>query len=127
MHHQPIGGKTMGRTKATHEEDISMDGTLPHQADAPSFKGTGMTMKMPFVNRYGVVIGDSDYDSPHSPLNNWSEDVDPEIMSGDEWIHPTNDIGWNSKENRELLESKRETKSKQPFMHPMRDASFRKD
>ena len=58
------------------------------------------------MNQYDVVIGDSQYNSENSPLNNWSDEVDPAIMAGDEWIHPTNDIGWISEENQELLKTK---------------------
>ncbi len=65
--------------------------------------------------------GDSKYASENSPLENWSEDTDPEIMAGDEWVHPTNDIGWNSTENRQLLESK--IAPQPPFMHPDKDVS----
>ncbi len=63
-------------------------------------------MQQPFVNQYDVVIGDSKYNSENSPLNNWSDEVDPAIMAGDEWIHPTNDIGWIAEENQELLKKK---------------------
>ncbi|RDU38364.1 DUF3905 domain-containing protein [Neobacillus piezotolerans] len=97
-----------------------MDGTLPHQINAPDFKGTGIKMKAPFVNRHGVTIGDSNYSSPNSPLENWSDETDPEIMAGDQWVHPTNDIGWNTTENRELLERRRKPKAV-PFMHPQID------
>ena len=31
----------------------------------------------------------------------------PAIMAGEEWIHPTNDIGWISEENQELLKRSR--------------------
>jgi hypothetical protein len=103
-----------------------LDETQPHQIDAPSFKGTGIKMQPPFVNKYGVVIGDSKYNSPNSPLNQWSENIDPSIMSGDEWVHPTNDIGWNTEENRELLEAKRRPHGS-PFMHPSIDVSYRQD
>ncbi|MFT4412380.1 DUF3905 domain-containing protein [Fredinandcohnia humi] len=116
-------------TKEHKDEDIQspiLDETQPHQINAPSFKGTGIKMQDPFVNEYGVVIGDSFYDSPNSPLNNWSDEVDPEIMAGDEWIHPTNDIGWNSSENLELLEAKKKPKGV-PFMHPTKDSSYGKD
>ncbi|RFU69939.1 DUF3905 domain-containing protein [Bacillus sp. V59.32b] len=99
-----------------------LDETQPHQINAPSYKGTGIKMTAPFVNAYGVVIGDSKYASENSPLENWSEETDPEIMAGDEWIHPTNDIGWNTRENRELLE-KKSTPQDYPFMHPMQDVS----
>ncbi|SCC36102.1 Protein of unknown function [Fictibacillus enclensis] len=103
-----------------------LDETLPHQANSPSFKGSGMKMEAPFVNDYGVVIGDSLYNSENSPLNNWSEDSDPSIMAGEQWVHPTNDIGWNTEENRELIEKKIKPKGV-PFTHPTKDTSYRKD
>ncbi|MBD8067439.1 DUF3905 domain-containing protein [Bacillus sp. PS06] len=99
-----------------------LDETQPHQINAPSFKGTGIKMEQPFVNEHGVVIGDSHYNSPNSPLNQWSDDVDPSIMAGDEWVHPTNDIGWNTSENRELLEQNQAPQGV-PFMHPTKDVS----
>jgi hypothetical protein len=104
------------------EKQISLDETMPHQINAPSFKGTGIKMQPPFVNQYGVTIGDSKYASANSPLENWTKDTDPAIMSGDEWVHPTNDIGWNTSENRELLERKRKPQGS-PFMHPTKDVS----
>jgi hypothetical protein len=100
----------------------TLSDTQPHQINAPSFKGTGIDMEEPFINEHGVVIGDSLYDSPNSPLNNWSEETNPEVMAGDQWVHPTNDIGWNTTENRELLESKRKPEGV-PFMHPTKDVS----
>ncbi|WP_316568305.1 DUF3905 domain-containing protein [Neobacillus sp. YIM B06451] len=103
-----------------------IDGTLPHQINAPDFKGTGRNMEPPFVNRHGVIIGDSSYTSPNSPLENWSEETDPEIMAGNEWVHPTNDIGWNTAENRELLEIRRKPKAA-PFMHPNIDTGKETD
>jgi len=103
-------------------EKVSIDDTMPHQINAPSFKGTGIKMKPPFVNKHGVVIGDSSYSSENSPLENWSKETDPAIMSGEEWVHPTNDIGWNTSENHELLESKRKPQAF-PFMHPTIDVS----
>ncbi|MFD3447497.1 DUF3905 domain-containing protein [Microbacteriaceae bacterium 4G12] len=94
-----------------------LDETLPHQMNFPSFKKTGITMQEPFRNEYGVIIGDSQYNSANSPLNNWSDDVDPAIMAGEEWIHPTNDIGWTSPENQELLKQKK-NETQDMFMHP---------
>ncbi len=108
------------------ENPLSINETLPHQVSAPSFKGTGMKMEPPFVNKHGVTIGDSLYASENSPLENWSKDTDPEIMAGDEWVHPTNDIGWNTTENRELLESKQKPQAS-PFMHPTKDVSIGTD
>lgn len=106
--------------------DVAIDETLPHQISAPSFKGTGIKMQPPFINSFGVTIGDSKYSSPQSPLENWSKDTDPAIMAGDQWVHPTNDIGWNTTENRELLESKKDPLA-YPFMHPTKDVSHGKD
>lgn len=105
---------------------LDIDNTLPHQISAPSFKGTGMNIQPTFRNKHGVVIGDSHYSSQNSPLENWSEDTDPAIMSGDEWVHPTNDIGWNTTENQEILEEKRAPQA-YPFMHPTIDVSKGKD
>jgi hypothetical protein len=112
--------------KKKNLQKIDIDGTLPHQVSSPSFKGTGMKMEAPFVNEHGVVIGDSYYNSPQSPLNQWSKDTDPEIMAGDEWVHPTNDIGWNTAENIELLEKKIKPNAGQ-FQHPTKDTSFGQD
>lgn len=106
--------------------NLSIDETMPHQINAPSFKNTGIKMQPPFVNSFGVTIGDSHYSSPESPLENWSKEIDPEVMSGDQWVHPTNDIGWNTPENRELLEKKCKPQAS-PFMHPTKDVSHGSD
>ncbi|MFD6506871.1 DUF3905 domain-containing protein [Bacillus sp. NPDC060175] len=104
------------KKKETIQSPI-LDETLPHQMNFPSFKGTGKQMQQPFINEYDVVIGDSKYDSTNSPLNNWSDEIDPAIMAGEEWIHPTNDIGWISEENQELLKNEVDNKN-DAFMHP---------
>ncbi|MDF2671452.1 MAG: hypothetical protein K0R67_3758 [Paenibacillus sp.] len=57
-----------------------------------------------FVNEHGVVIGDHMYESEHSPLQQWTSDTDPDIMAGEEWVHPFKDIGFQSEENREYFE-----------------------
>ncbi|OEH92008.1 DUF3905 domain-containing protein [Bacillus solimangrovi] len=103
-----------------------IDKTMPHQISSPDFKKSNIKPQEPFVNKHGVVIGDSLYNSKNSPLNQWSIDTDPEIMAGDEWIHPTNDIGWNTEENRKLLE-KESTDSHERFMHNSEDTSYRAD
>ncbi|NHM29551.1 DUF3905 domain-containing protein [Neobacillus terrae] len=113
-------------SKKHNKDQVSLNETLPHQINAPSFKGTGISMKPPFVNKFGVKIGDCLYSSPDSPLENWSSETDPAIMSGEEWVHPTNDIGWNSAENRDLLEHQRKPQA-YPFMHPTKDVSHGKD
>lgn len=112
--------------KEKTKKTLSLDETFPHQIYAPDFKGTGVKMDPPFVNRLGVTIGDSSYASENSPLENWSKDTDPSIMAGEEWVHPTNDIGWNTIENRELLKDRRKQKA-YPFMHPTKDAGYVKD
>jgi len=114
------------KNKKDQLENPSIDETIPHQINAPSFKDTGIQMEPPFVNKYGVTIGDSLYSSPNSPLENWTKETDPAIMSGGEWVHPTNDIGWNTSENKELLENKRKPQG-YPYMHPTKDVSHGSD
>jgi Protein of unknown function (DUF3905) len=121
---------TMDRKQKTEQKtevnkDVSIDGTLPHQINAPDFKNSTRSMQKPFVNEHGIVIGDSFYNSPESPLNQWSTETDPSVMAGDKWVHPTNDIGWNTAENKELLEDK--PPQGVPFMHPTHDVSMGKD
>lgn len=105
--------------------EVAIDETMPHQISAPDYKQANRSMEKPFVNEFGVVIGDSFYDSPESPLNQWSTETDPAVMAGDRWVHPTNDIGWNRPENKKLLENQPPKGS--PFMHPTKDVSYRKD
>lgn len=99
-----------------------IDGTMPHQISSPSFKNSGIKVEPPFINKHGVVIGDSFYDSANSPLNNWSVETDPAEMAGAQWIHPTNDIGWNTTENIGIVEAKQHPQAA-PFMHPTLDVS----
>ncbi|WP_094701580.1 DUF3905 domain-containing protein [Brevibacillus laterosporus] len=106
---------------------LAIDQTMPHQINAPDFKQARISMQAPFVNQYGITIGDSAYDSADSPINNWSRDVDPAIMAGPEWVHPTNDIGWNTSENRELLEKQQLSKKKGMFTHLDKDVSYHTD
>ncbi|MED1782690.1 DUF3905 domain-containing protein [Brevibacillus fortis] len=113
------------KQKNDKTKDISLDGTLPHQISAPDFKNSSRTIQKPFVNEFGVVIGDSLYESQESPLHNWSTETDPSVMAGDQWVHPTNDIGWNAIENRELLEDQELDGDR--FMHPTFDVSKGKD
>lgn len=112
--------------KKTLNVQLDIDNTLPHQINSPDFKGTGMNIEPPFINKHGAIIGDSHYSSPNSPLENWNVNTDPAIMSGDEWVHPTNDIGWNTEENKELLEERKLPKG-YPFMHQTKDVSHGTD
>src|SRR5690554_5992656 len=57
-----------------------------------------------YENEYGVVIGDHDYESPESPLQQWSEETDPSVMAGDQWVHNYKDIGFHTEENRDYFE-----------------------
>ena len=116
----------MAKKKKAKIDSPILEDTMPHQINAPTFKDSNKKMEAPFVNEFGVVIGDSLYNSKNSPLNNWTEDTDPEIMAGDRWVHPTNDIGWNSSENREIIENNTKPKGV-PFMHPSKDVSYAKD
>jgi len=88
----------------------------------PEFR-QGRGPQQPFVNEYGVTIGDHDYDSPNSPLNQWSKDTDPSIMSGDQWVHPFKDIGFHTQENKDYFE-----KGIPPtggiYMHPDKDVAY---
>ncbi|MGO0059191.1 DUF3905 domain-containing protein [Brevibacillus fluminis] len=112
--------KDNSREKQTLQQ-VGIDGTMPHQIDAPDFKQSTKDMQAPFVNEHGVVIGDSFYNSANSPLNQWSTETDPSVMAGDEWVHPTNDIGWNSPDNKDLLHDIPPT---QPFQHADKDVSY---
>lgn len=71
----------------------------------------------PFVNEHGIVVGDHDYASPDSPLEQWSKDTDPAIMAGAQWVHPYKDIGFRTRENWDLFE-KGVAPASSPFMHP---------
>ncbi|CAH1216781.1 hypothetical protein PAECIP111893_04170 [Paenibacillus plantiphilus] len=88
----------------------------------PNFR-SGRGPRGPFINSSGVVIGDHMYESPQSPLSRWSEETDPAVMSGDQWVHPFKDIGFLSSENRDYFE-----KGIPPqggvFMHPDKDVSY---
>ncbi len=80
----------------------------------------------PFVNEHGVVIGDHDYESPQSPLEQWSSETDPSIMAGEQWVHPYKDIGFRTSENRALFE-KGIAPASALFMHPPHTTSPRED
>ncbi|WP_438447763.1 DUF3905 domain-containing protein [Gorillibacterium sp. sgz5001074] len=110
-------GKESGRSG---EERQDLD---PFEIEfLPQFR-EGRGPQEPFVNEYGVTIGDHDYDSPESPLNHWSKDTDPSIMAGDQWVHPFKDIGFHTQENRDYFE-----KGIPPqggiFMHPDKDVAY---
>lgn len=76
-----------------------------------------------FINEHGVVIGDHEYESEASPLNQWNEDVDPFVMAGDKWVHPYKDVGFQTAENREYFEEGIQPKGG-IYMHPTKDVAF---
>lgn len=82
----------------------------------PEFRG-GRGPDAPFINQYGVLIGDHEYTSKQSPLEQWTEDTDPAVMAGDQWIHPFKDIGFWTVENRDYFE-KGIRPENGAFMHP---------
>jgi hypothetical protein len=88
----------------------------------PEFR-EGRGPRKPFVNSYGVVIGDHDYESPQSPLENWSTDTDPNVMAGEEWVHPYKDIGFHSSENRDYFEKGIPPRGGM-FMHPDKNTAY---
>ncbi len=77
-----------------------------------------------FVNEYGVLIGDHVYESEQSPLEQWSKDTDPAVMSGDQWVHPFKDVGFQTTENRELFEQGIVPQG-YPFMHSDKDVAYK--
>nr|WP_235680409.1 DUF3905 domain-containing protein [Paenibacillus albicereus] len=86
----------------------------------PRFR-SGRGPRAPFVNRHGVTIGDHEYASPDSPLEQWSEETDPAVMAGDEWVHPYKDIGFLTAQNRALFEQGDEP-DPGPLRHPEHSA-----
>jgi hypothetical protein len=77
----------------------------------------------PFTNEFGVVIGDHDYESVNSPLQQWTADTEPEVMAGDHWVHPFKDIGFHTAENRDYFEQGIASQSG-IFMHPDKDVAY---
>lgn len=115
----------------TSDSDRSRDERLPKQPAEldpfeinflPEFQ-QGRGPREVFVNEHGVVIGDHEYESPESPLNQWSTETDPEIMSGDQWVHPYKDIGFYTEENRDYFE-KGISPQAGIFMHPSIDVAY---
>lgn len=77
-----------------------------------------------FVNQHGVVIGDHEYDSPQSPLNQWTTDTDPHIMAEEEWVHPFKDIGFHTAENIDYFENGIAPDDQSQFMHADKDVAY---
>ncbi len=88
----------------------------------PEFE-EGRGPREPFVNQHGVLIGDHEYASEHSPLEEWSTETDPAIMAGDEWVHPYKDIGFHSAENKDYFE-RGIIPQGGIFFHPEQDVAY---
>jgi hypothetical protein len=85
----------------------------------------GRGPRKPFVNEFGVTIGDHIYESPESPLSQWTEQTDPFIMAGDQWVHPFKDVGFQTAENRDYFEKGIVPSSEGArFMHPDKNAAY---
>jgi hypothetical protein len=69
------------------------------------------------------VIGDHVYESENSPLEQWTENTDPNVMAGDQWVHPYKDIGFQTEENREYFEEGIQPQGGM-FMHPDKDVAY---
>lgn len=101
------------------QDDPALD---PYEIEfLPQFR-EGRGPEAPFVNDFGVVIGDHMYESSESPLEQWSTDTDPAIMAGDQWVHPFKDIGYLTEENRDWFERGIQPEAGQ-FFHPEHDAA----
>lgn len=102
-----------------NKDDPELD---PYEIEfLPQFR-EGKGPEGPFVNEYGVIIGDHMYQSEQSPLEQWSTETDPAVMAGDQWVHPFKDIGFLTPENRDYFEK---GIAPQPgrFTHPEEDAA----
>jgi hypothetical protein len=88
----------------------------------PQFR-QGRGPEGPFINQYGVIIGDHEYVSEQSPLEQWTENTDPAMMAGDQWVHPFKDIGFQTAENREYFEQGIAPQSG-ILMHPDKNVAY---
>ena len=103
-----------GFASAPGSDDPNLD---PFEIEFRQEYREGRGPHAPFINDYGIVIGDHDYASPNSPLEQWTEETDPHTMSGDQWVHPYKDIGFRTRENRDLFENGI-APGPEMFMHP---------
>jgi hypothetical protein len=112
----------VGKSKKDHgkQEDSKLD---PFEINfLPQFQ-EDRGPREPFVNKHDVLIGDHEYESAHSPLQNWDKNTDPFVMAGDEWVHPFKDIGFHTAENRDYFEKGIPPKSG-TFLHPDKDVAY---
>jgi hypothetical protein len=118
------------RTEDVREDSLEVMDALDEAADLDPFEinflpqfRQGRGPKDPFINQYGVIIGDHEYVSEQSPLEHWTENTDPAIMAGDQWVHPYKDVGFQTKENRDYFEQGIEPQIG-IFMHPDKNVAY---
>lgn len=118
------GNKRNERKRKFREAESRQESKLdPYEIEfLPEFR-QGRGPEVAFINEYGVVIGDHMYESEHSPLQQWDENTDPSIMSGDQWVHPFKDIGFWSEENRDYFEKGIPPQGGM-FTHPSIDVAY---
>jgi hypothetical protein len=120
-HNRPENGED--NTLGTYDNLNHKDELDPYEINfLPQFR-QGRGPQGPFINQYGVVIGDHEYVSEQSPLEQWTENTDPAVMAGEQWVHPYKDIGFQTTENREYFEQGIAPKSG-IFMHPDKNAAY---
>jgi hypothetical protein len=70
-------------------------------------------------------VSDDALDAPwrNTALDNWSTEVDPSIMSGDQYVDNDHDLGTTRRENLELMNGTA-SPVMAPFMHPTHDVSM---
>ena len=109
--------------EANTNANAEADDLDPYEIEfLPQFR-QGCGADKPFKNQYGVIIGDHDYESAESPLEQWTEQTDPAVMVGEQWVHPYKDIGFQTAENRQYYEQGIAPQSG-IFMHPDKNAAY---
>ncbi|MGG1517640.1 DUF3905 domain-containing protein [Paenibacillus oryzisoli] len=115
---KPQAGQNQSQSQSQSQSDLD-----PYEIDfLPQFE-QGRGPRTPFVNEYGVTIGDHDYESDNSPLEQWTDDTDPSVMAGDQWVHPYKDVGFQTAENRDIFEKGIAPQSG-IFTHPDKNVAF---
>ncbi|UOF92135.1 DUF3905 domain-containing protein [Fodinisporobacter ferrooxydans] len=59
----------------------------------------------------------------NTPLDYWSTDIDPAILSGDQWVDDQRDPGFQRRENQALADGDT-SMLMAPFMHPVHDVTY---
>lgn len=59
----------------------------------------------------------------NTPLDHWSTEIDPFIMSGDQWVDNDHDPGMERYESQKILNGE-VSPIMAPFMHPTHDVSM---